>query len=431
MTLAGNTRVLGQLDAMTAFAGRSTLRAEDLVTFGYRVVDALDAFNSQTEASFRVDSHAGRALVGLGQALNDLDTFVSQIAGQLRSADTGTISQPIAATAVAPRLPMITQLERTANRATTALLKENFALLDTLNGGAENGKISISRLEYLAQQTEDSKLAAAATWLQDHPMVMPNMDTALRTTWVGENGDLKQTAYPSKDYLIEMNEILDYERRRESFYTLTDAFAAVDSGDALGQGAGDGKISDGELHKVQMDASNSTELRNAAGLARHNNDALNGLLFNNDDIAGVYDLDQVAALYTDPRLPLGPRKTALHKAICNTASYYSYLGWIDFATTGNALAPHQYVTGKQLETQGKVARQGFDTTRAARLTAGRVVMTGNVYVSGTATAIDGYCRVTDPNTKTWGKVRPKQKLTAQDIENGKQSKRRATTQPVP
>ncbi len=406
MAPSTSTRVLGQLDAMSSFASRSAIRAEDITTFGIRAATALAEFNQATEPAFRVHSTAADALIGLGAALNDLDTYVSQIALALRNADTGTISQPIAAAAVEPRLDMITELERGANRATTALLKDNFDFLDTLSGGADNGKLSIGNLQHLAGQTDKPELAAAAAWSLEHPMVLPNMDTEARTNWVGENGKLISTAYPSEDYLIELNEILDYERRREAFYTLTDEFGAVDSGDALGRGANDGKISEGELHKVQMDATFSPDFRSAAGLLRHNNNALNGFLSNNDDTAGRFDLDEVAKLYTDPRSPLPKRKTNLHKVICNTSGFYSYLGWADLVRDGNPLSPTQYAAGKRLRTQQKAAKIAFDSAKASGVTVARVVGTGNAYVAVPSTAADTYCRNNNPDTKTWGNVKP-------------------------
>jgi hypothetical protein len=404
MAPSTSTRVLGQLDAMSSFASRSAIRAEDITTFGIRAATALTAFNEATEASFQVHSAAAEALIGLGAALNDLDTYVSQIALALRNADTGTISQPIAAAAVEPRLDMITELERGANRATTALLKDNFDFLDTLSGGADNGKLSISNLQYLAKQTDNPELAAAAAWLLEHPMVLPNMDTEARTQWVGENGNLIKTAYPSEDYLIELNEILDYERRREAFYTLTDEFGAVDSGDALGRGANDGKISEGELHKMQMDATLLPDLRAAAGILRHNNNALNGFLFNNDDIAGRFDLDEVSKLYTDPRGPLPKRKTNLHKGICGAAGHFSYIGWLGIWPEGKPTP--QDVAGDALSRRASRARDVYKVGKAVAYGTTAVATKGNAWISTPATGADVYCRVTDPDSKTWGKVKP-------------------------
>ncbi len=398
-----SSRVLGRLDEMTAFSGRSELRAEDIATYGLRANAAIDLFNSLAESQFQVWTTAAEALVGLGHALNDLDSFVSEIAGLMRTADSGVISLQVAEKAVGNHLGVSSNLERTANDLATATLAEHLDYLDTIqdgyHSGIADGKVSQNDLREALKRNPDAALASAIRWLLAHPKVFKSIDTNHAYDSVTEDGRVLRMVSDFEDDLVDLDEIRNYEARRQAYRTVIDNFEAFDS---AATGKLDGKVSGADF-RVVVTGNYSVAAKRAAQFLLDNPNGMNGYLHYKDDIAGLYDLDRVAKSYGEPRRPLPPQNTGLRQAVCGVAGYYSYLGWADLVLEGN---PNNALQEAGARSLGLAAVTTSSAKAAKSFSVAKVVVGGNVYIGVAATVVDGVCRFTDPNAVTWGKIKP-------------------------
>ncbi len=393
-----STRVVGRLDLMTDFAGRSERRAEDISTFGIRVNTAVAAFNTLAESSFQVQTLAGEALIGLGHSLNDLDSFVSEIAGLMRQADSGAISLDVAKTAVGHHLVVAANLERTASDITTAHIREHVGYLDAIRNHAPDGVISMKDLRAAAEQSDDPRLAAAARWLAKHPKVFQNIDLSTSKTWATEDGRMIHSTYSWADGGIDLKEIQQYETRRAAYRIVVDNF---DTFDSAATGKRDGRVSAVDFRLIGS-GGYPVELKRAATFMLENSEGMNGYLKYGDELAGLYNLDEIAKSYAEPQRPLPPQKNGFRDAVCGVAGYYSYLGWADLVLDGN---PSNALQSAGAGTAGFVATATTSAKVAKSFQAAKLVIGGNVYIAGAATVVDGVCRLTKP-AGNWGTIKP-------------------------
>ncbi len=405
-----STRVKGHLDLMVGFSRAGAQRAADVTDVGVRVSSALADFNGRVGADYRVHGD-GEPLLALGFALADIDSFVGDIAERLRKADALTISFDMVFAAVAPRMRTAADLGRTASDLATGMLDSSFDALDVIRGGDADGIVSVSDLRWAAEHEADPQTRAAAVWLLAHRAVVDAIDIADAQTLVA-------------DQRISKGDVDAYKERQVAYRVMIDNFAAFD---AARDGKLDGKVSRADLLRMTYPPY-PEELRTAARALADDPRGLKMFTTYGDQVAGVYDLDQVAKTYGEARLPLPAKpRDPITGAVCNVASFYSLLGWVDLVESAYDLdaegvylaAPSTVGTAATSAVYSRAVKvisaeiPGATAAGAAKLVKLKVVSSAVVKIAGpglgvtaAATAVDGICRATDPKRKSWGKVAP-------------------------
>ncbi len=404
------TLVKGHLDLMVGFSRVGAQRASGLADAGARISGALDGFNDRVGADYRVHGD-GEPLLALGFACGDIDSYVGDIAERLRKADTLTVSFDMAFAAIAPRMRTATDLGRTASDLATGVLDSSFDALDNIRGGGVDGIVSVGDLQWAAEHATDPRTAAAAVWLLAHRAVVDAIDLADAKTQVA-------------DQRISKGDVDAYKERQAAYRVMIDNFAAFDG---AREGKLDGKVSRADLLRMTYPP-HPEELRTAARALADDPRGLKMFTSYGDQVAGVYDLDQVAKTYGEARVPLPAKpRNPITGAVCNVASFYSLIGWVDLvgsaynadgegvyratpSTVGTAATRAVYthaVTVINAEIPGATA------AGAAKLVKLKVMSTAVAKIAGpglgvtaAATVIDGLCRATDPKRRTWGSVVP-------------------------
>ncbi len=420
----GSTRVMGSLDVMTKYSTVGAQRADELRRHGAWVSQAVAAYNHVVDERYRV-GRDGEPVLALSVGLNDVDTFVGEIAQRLRQADTLSISYDTALEAVRARFGTAVDLDRTASDLATGLFLEAFEKLDNIQGGKTDSVVSIRDLKWAASNATDPNTRAAAVWLLAHRAVLQAIDAA------NQPGVVQPGQQIAGDGSITKADLATYQERQRAYRVMIDNFAVFDG---AREGKLDGKVSQNDLRRMAYPPY-PEDLREAARVLANDPKGLNGYTAFGDQVAGVYDLDTVAKTYGEARLPLPakPRNPVMN-AVCGVAGFYSLLGWVDLVgavatndreTALNALT--STVGTKALEKGGvragekiaaaipeATAKQAarLATAQAATKTLVKVVSPG-APLTAAATAIDLACRATDPSNKTWGSVTPAVPYTGQ------------------
>jgi hypothetical protein len=371
--------------------------AELFILHGRKVSEAIAECNARNDSPYVISGN-GEALIDLGDALLELDSFVGDIATRLKAADTGTITLEIAQAVVGSHLVIATVLEREAGEITLATIQANFGLLDSIKGGKSDGAISINDLKKAANDPTNPQLAAAAQWLLDHPEVRKAIDVA--------NAD----PGAATDNRISRADVERYLSQRVAYQIVMDNFAVFDGANGKKP---NGKLDRAEVEKLAK-TSKDPAVRAAAQMVLDDPRVFAGHVTGGDGTAGPYDLDDVAKQYGEPKLPLPTKGNPLRTAVCGTAGVFSYVGWLDLAndvanlgsTKGSTLAAHSATTVGTGAT-GILAKQVIKRELVTGTT--KIVASGATRVLGTpvaivATGVDLVCRATGGHD--WGTLNP-------------------------
>ena len=420
----GSTRVMGNLDVMTRYSTVGAQRAEEIGRHGAWVTQTVTAYNQRVDKRYRVVRN-GEPVLALSVGLNNIDTFVGDIAQRLRNADTLSISYETALQAVRARFGTAADLDRTASDLATGVFVDAFDTLDNIRGGKADSTVSIDDLKWASKHATDPNTRAAAVWLLAHRAVLESIDTANQTEPVLP-GQLR-----FGDGRITNADIVTFQQRQRAYRVMIDNFAVFDG---AREGKLDGKVSQNDLRRMAYPPY-PADLREAARVLASDPRGLHGYASFGDKVAGVYDLDTVAKTYGESRLPLPAKpRNPIINAVCGVAGVYSLVGWADLVIgiydhdpekSVNALPTTVGTTaiaigGKQVGKKIAAAIPAATAKQAARLATAQIatkalakVASPGVAFTAAATGIDLACRVNDPSTRTWGSVAPIWQYTSQ------------------
>jgi hypothetical protein len=391
-----NETVLGVLDHMVDYATISERMGSAIFDHGVNVTVAIGALNGASEPRFNI-SDCGVELRGFGNEIVEIDRFVKAIAEELRSADAKSISVPMGAKATNVALAPASGVERLAGDVSLSLLSEKFAVFDTANGGKSDGLMSIKDVERLATTSKDPVERAAAKWLLENPKVLDAIDRA-----DSPNG--------FEDDKLSKGDIVRYLKQRKAFQVLLDNFEEFDGattkkaqvGDAFG--VTDGKVSRKDIEMVAT-ASRDPRVRTAAKFLLKDERALNQTIASADDIAGRYDLQEIATQNGEPTAPLKIRTNWTRKVGCGVAGELSVLSY--GALLNEDAGSSEVNAVVRSITEAEILKLLAKNSAKKMVTKSIGTLTGPAGLA-VATGIDLACQVTAPRTD-WGTVRSEPK----------------------
>jgi hypothetical protein len=391
-----NEIVLGVLGHMLEYATISERTGGAIFDQGVNVTVAIGAFNGTTESRFQV-SDCGLELRGFGNEIVEVDQFVRAIAEELRAADVGIISVPMGAKAAKVALAAASGVERFAGDVSIAVLSDQFGSFDTASGRNSDGLVSVKDIERIAKSSKDPVEKSAAKWLLEHRKVIQAIDRA-----DSPNG--------FDDDKISKADITRYIKQRKAFQVMLDNFVEFDGAttkkakpsDAFGMT--DGKVSRKDVEKVAATSADPV-VRQAALDLLNDDRALNQSISFDDDIAGRYELQEVATQNGEPTAPLKMRTNWARKVGCTAASELSVLGYVDLVRNPTGFKEISNAARNKAE-EILLKNLAKNATKKA-VAKSAAAMTGPAAIA-LATGIDLACRATAPRTD-WGTVRSEDK----------------------
>jgi hypothetical protein len=397
-----NDQVMGILDQMREYSTISARMGDALIDEGIIVDRALTQFNANTEAAYNV-GNCGSLLATFGAQVHDVDHFVTAIAEELRKADSGTITNQMEANAARAILPGAKSVERMAGDVAMICLLTEFESFDSVKNGKSDGRISMKDVERVAKDSNDPIKRAAAAWLLSHKEVLTALDRADSPT-------------DTTDNRISREDIARYLIQRAAYQVMEDNRKLFD---AATTGKSDGKISRKDIEHVAI-TSTDPDIVAAANYLLNDSRTLDDQAVEGDQIVGRYELEKVANKNGEPVPREKVQVSALRKVGCGAAKEMSYIGYADMvikAAKGESLL----VDGSKDVAKKIVGRVAADTATdltlkgAANLTQAeaRKRLLAKTLAKGlgpqvqlAATAVDGVCRLTEPDTSS-GKIKTK------------------------